>query len=134
MVLAGDAMEAKKYKEIPGYSVISQLFLGENCTIYRAVSDRDGIPTILKMLSAPYPSPLTLARFRQEFKLVKSLKLQGVPKVFELSHPGDYWMISFLDIKATSLTQLMQTNSLEPRMVTRIALAAAKVLAEIHQA
>jgi serine/threonine protein kinase len=70
--------------QIQDYQTNELIYESVNSSVYRAVRKLDGLPVILKMLKGDYPSPIELIRYKQEYELVRHLKVAGVIKAFGL--------------------------------------------------
>ena len=58
-----------------------------NSIIYRGHKENESQSFIIKLLKTMYPTPSEIARFRQEYKLIKGLDIEGVIKTFDLDQP-----------------------------------------------
>jgi hypothetical protein len=51
-----------------------------NSIIYRGHKENESQNVIIKVLKTQYPTPSELARFKQEYKLIKNLTIDGIIK------------------------------------------------------
>jgi predicted ATPase/signal transduction histidine kinase len=70
---------------IAGCQVQEKIYESENSFVYRGRWKRDDRPVILKMLKQPYPSPEKIAWFKREYELTRSLRVEGVINVYDLT-------------------------------------------------
>ncbi|MEH2361066.1 AAA family ATPase [Nostoc sp.] len=66
---------------LPGITISNKIYESSNSLVYRGIRD-DGVAIVVKMLKLDYPSPQELTRYRQEYKITRSLKLEGVIKAY----------------------------------------------------
>ncbi|MBD2536803.1 serine/threonine-protein kinase PknK, partial [Nostoc flagelliforme FACHB-838] len=66
---------------LPGIAIQNKIYESDNSLVYRGIRD-DGVGIVVKMLKLDYPSPQELTRYRQEYKITRSLNLEGVVKAF----------------------------------------------------
>ncbi|MHC5828811.1 MAG: serine/threonine-protein kinase PknK, partial [Nostoc sp.] len=62
---------------LPGITISNKIYESSNSLVYRGIRD-DGVAIIVKMLKLDYPSPQELTRYRQEYKITRSIKEEGV--------------------------------------------------------
>ncbi|WZF18772.1 hypothetical protein WKK05_05340 [Nostoc sp. UHCC 0302] len=66
---------------LPSIAIQSKIYESSNSLVYRGIKD-DGVAIIVKMLKRDYPSPQELTRYRQEYKIIRFLSLEGVVKAY----------------------------------------------------
>lgn len=66
---------------LPGITIQIKIYESYNYLVYRGIRD-DGRALVIKMLKQDYPSPQELIRYKQEYKITRSLNLQGVVKAY----------------------------------------------------
>ncbi|MBR8833484.1 MAG: serine/threonine protein kinase [Stigonema ocellatum SAG 48.90 = DSM 106950] len=66
---------------LPGIAIQDKIYESSNSLVYRGIRD-DGVAIAVKMLKQDYPSPQELTRYRQEYKITRSLNLEGVIKAY----------------------------------------------------
>jgi serine/threonine protein kinase len=65
--------------------------------IYRGHKENEAQSFIIKLLKSKYPNPSEIARFRQEYNLIKGLELEGVIKTFDIISYDDGFAIILED-------------------------------------
>ncbi len=122
-------------RTIPGYHILDTIHDGTKSLIYRALRESDRRPVILKLLKDPYPTSAMLARYRQEYELLKHLEAAGVNDViraYDLQSQGNGLLLVMEDIRGESLKRFLQTRDLSLEEFLRLAIKMATVLQAIH--
>jgi serine/threonine protein kinase len=65
---------------IPGYSITTQLYSGTRTQVYRALSEINQKPVVIKLLKSQYPTFNELVQFRNQYTIAKNLDVPGVVK------------------------------------------------------
>jgi len=116
------------------YKIIGKIYESNNSLLYRATLDRDDQPVILKVLKQDYPTPSELARYRQEYEIIRSLQLDGVIKAYALQRYEQTLAIVVEDFGGESLQNLMAAREFSLSECLQIALQVAESLGGIHGA
>ncbi|MGK7902860.1 MAG: AAA family ATPase [Hormoscilla sp.] len=119
---------------IPGYQVLAKIYESANCLVYRGRQEHDNIPVILKILKQEYPSPEEINRYKQEYKLTRSLNLSGSVKAYSLQKYQNTLIMILEDLGGESLRQLMASQKLTILGFLNLALKITESLGEIHAA
>lgn len=56
--------------KIDHYQILSQIYESANSKVYRIIRKIDGQKIILKILKEDYPTPVELARYKQEYQII----------------------------------------------------------------
>ncbi|MDZ7950748.1 AAA family ATPase [Nostoc sp. DedQUE09] len=91
---------------LPGIAIQNKIYESDNSLVYRGIRD-DGVGIIVKMLKLDYPSPQELTRYRQEYKITRSLNLEGVVKAYSQQDYQRTLAIILEDFGGESLEQWM---------------------------
>jgi predicted ATPase/signal transduction histidine kinase/FixJ family two-component response regulator/tRNA A-37 threonylcarbamoyl transferase component Bud32 len=118
---------------IAGYHIIAHLHESANSLVYRALREEDNFPVVLKLLKEPYPSPERIAWFKREYEVTRNLKMDGVPKVYDLQSLQNRWLMVLEDFGGESLTRLRMAGRLELSEFLQLAIAITTTLGHIHQ-
>ncbi|MBW4567237.1 MAG: AAA family ATPase [Tolypothrix carrinoi HA7290-LM1] len=89
---------------LPGIAIQDKIYESSNSLVYRGIRD-DGVGIIVKMLKLDYPSPQELTRYRQEYKITRSLNLEGVVKAYSQQDYQRTLVILLEDFGGESLEQ-----------------------------
>jgi PAS domain S-box-containing protein len=119
---------------IPGYEILEQIYHSQNSLVYRACRHRDRQPVIIKLLAPDYPTPEVLTRYKQEYKIAKSLNLTGVVRVDSLQQHQQTLAIFLEDFGGESLAQSIESTPLTLTEVLSVAIQLTQTLGEIHAA
>ena len=93
---------------IPGYSITTQLYSGTRTQVYRALSERNQQPVVIKLLKSEYPAFNELLQFRNQYTIAKNLDLPGVVKPLSLENYGHGLAIVMEDNGCSSLSEEMK--------------------------
>ncbi len=119
--------------KISGYKIIKNLYESANSLIYGGQRQADHQPVILKILKQAYPSPETIARFKREYEITKSLDLEGVVNAYSLENDNNHWMMVLEDFGGESLKKLMQTRQFSLSEFLSLAIQIADILGQVQQ-
>jgi predicted ATPase/signal transduction histidine kinase/tRNA A-37 threonylcarbamoyl transferase component Bud32 len=119
---------------IADYQIISKIYESTNSLVYRAVCNSSNLPIILKVLKEDYPTPSELTRYKQEYEIIRYLKIDGVIKAYKLLPYNSTLAIALEDFGGQSLDILMQFKKFTLLEFLSIAIKIAETLGEIHAA
>ncbi|MBD2527597.1 AAA family ATPase, partial [Nostoc sp. FACHB-133] len=123
---------------LPGIAIQNKIYESSNSLVYRGIRD-DGVGIVVKMLKLDYPSPQELTRYRQEYKITRSLKLEGVIKAYSQQDYQRTLVILLEDFGGESLEQWMHKRPdmfcpMPLSTFLRLAIALTDILGKIHAA
>ncbi|MEH1939790.1 MAG: AAA family ATPase [Nostoc sp.] len=123
---------------LPGIAIQNKIYESSNSLVYRGIRD-DGVGIIVKMLKLDYPSPQELTRYRQEYKITRSLNLEGVVKAYSQQDYQRTLVIILEDFGGESLEQWMhkRPDMFCPMPLSQflsLAIALTDILGRIHAA
>ncbi|MEH2361815.1 AAA family ATPase [Nostoc sp.] len=123
---------------LPGITISNKIYESSNSLVYRGIRD-DGVAIIVKMLKLDYPSPQELTRYRQEYKITRSLNLEGVIKAYSQQDYQRTLVILLEDFGGESLEQWMHKRPdifcpMPLSTFLGIAIALCDILGRIHAA
>ncbi|MEH2153301.1 AAA family ATPase [Nostoc sp.] len=123
---------------LPGIVIQDKIYESSNSLVYRGIRD-DGVGIIVKMLKLDYPSSQELTRYRQEYKITRSLNLEGVVKAYSQQDYQRTLVILLEDFGGESLEQLMhkRPDMFCPMSLCQflsLAIAICEILGRIHAA
>ncbi|MFY0564486.1 trifunctional serine/threonine-protein kinase/ATP-binding protein/sensor histidine kinase [Archangium lansingense] len=116
-----------------GYSLQETLFTSSRSIIYRATRNQDARPVVLKVLNAEFPSTEQAARLHREYRLTRTLAMDGIIEVLGLERFGTRLAIVFEDFGAVSLSRQWDTRPMELSRFLPLALRLSTILAYVHQ-
>jgi serine/threonine protein kinase len=123
---------------LPGIFIQNKIYESSNSLVYRGIRD-DGVGIIVKMLKLDYPSPQELTRYRQEYKIIRSLNLEGVIKAYSQQDYQRTLVIILEDFGGESLKQWMHKRPdifcpMPLSTFLAVAIAVCDILGRIHAA
>ncbi|MBD2730726.1 AAA family ATPase, partial [Nostoc sp. FACHB-892] len=123
---------------LPGIVIQNKIYESSNSLVYRGIRD-DGVGIIVKMLKLDYPSPQELTRYRQEYKITRSLNLEGVVKAYSQQDYQRTLVIILEDFGGESLEQWMHKRPdifcpMPLSTFLGLAIAVCDILGRIHAA
>ncbi|MBD2248691.1 serine/threonine-protein kinase PknK, partial [Nostoc sp. FACHB-888] len=123
---------------LPGIAIQDKIYESSNSLVYRGIRD-DGVGVVVKMLKLDYPSPQELTRYRQEYKITRSLNLEGVIKAYSQQDYQRTLVILLEDFGGESLEQWMHKRPdifcpMPLSTFLDVAIAVCDILGRIHAA
>ncbi|MEH1990433.1 AAA family ATPase [Nostoc sp.] len=123
---------------LPGIAIQNKIYESSNSLVYRGIRD-DGVGIVVKMLKLDYPSPQELTRYRQEYKIIRSLTVEGVVKAYSQQDYQRTLVILLEDFGAESLEQWMHKRPdifcpMPLSTFLGFAIALTEILGRIHAA
>lgn len=101
--------------------------------IYRGFRESDNQAVILKLLKKEYPAPEDIARFKGEFELTKSLRIEGVIKAYSLEKYKNTFVMILEDFGGESLKNQIGSKKFMLEKLLRLAIHLTETLEEIHK-
>ena len=118
---------------IPGYELTEVVREGANTIIYRAISQPERQPVILKILKEEYPSLEQITRIKHEYKIAENLAAAGIVKIYRLETHQNRLALVCEDFGGQSLKQLLDGQKLSLISFLGIAVQLVQALASLHQ-
>jgi len=119
---------------IHGYQIREKLFESSRTSVYRADTNPDGRSVILKILKEAHISPEQLAKYRQEYEIVRSLDHEGVIKAYSYEIFQRTPVIVFEDYRGQRLDQRLQVAPLAMADFLPMASRITEILGVVHAA
>jgi len=116
--------------EVPGFTILEEVYRGRTRVVYRGRREADGVPVILKTSADALPAAASLQR---EYDLIKDLDLPGVARAYGLAPAGDRVVLVLEDGGGERLKALFATGRLDLRTTLRLAVQLADTIAALHQ-
>jgi serine/threonine protein kinase len=122
---------------LPGIAIQSKIYESSNSLVYRGIRD-DGVAIVVKLLKQDYPSAQELTRYRQEYEITRSLKLEGVIEAYSQQDYQRTLFILLEDFGGESLERWMRQRPdfcpMPLATFLRLAIALTNILNKIHAA
>ncbi len=115
------------------YTLQEKIHETRNSIIYRGKKENEANTVIIKVLKTKYPTPSEVARFKQEYSLVKNLNVDGIIKTYDLVKYHDAYAIIEEDFDGISLKELIKTKKINIIAFLQIALKLSDSLGILHK-
>jgi PAS domain S-box-containing protein len=119
---------------LPGYKIFRKIYESDRSLVYRGVRSADGQHAIFKLLKQDYPTPAAIARYQQEYEIIRSLNLTGIATAYSLEKYQRTVAIVLEDFGGESLKMLMKERPFTLSESLSIAIQITNILGEIHAA
>lgn len=117
---------------VTGYSLSEKIAEGGKSVVYRGVRESDGTPVVLKIIKQIRPSLADVARFKKEYELIKTIKVDGVIKTYGLIEEKDRIAMVLEDFNGLSIKEIIQKRRFGIEEFLEIAIPIADTLGYIH--
>jgi serine/threonine protein kinase len=119
---------------VTNYQILEKIYESSKTLVYRGTTQPDNQPTILKILKKNYPSVSDLTRYKQEYEITSSLKVDNTIKSYDLQRHENSFVMFLEDFGGQSLDLLLSQCQLSPEEFLTIAIQITEGLAAIHNA
>ncbi len=116
------------------YQIVEKIYESPNSLVYRATLNQNNQPIVIKILKENYPTPSELTRYKQEYEITRSLKVDNIVKAYDLQRYENSLVILFEDCGGQSLKLLLSQSKLSLEEFLMIAIKITEGLAAIHKA
>jgi len=120
-------------KTIGNYSIKEKIKDTRHSMIYRANRIEDGEPVVIKLMRSHSPSSSDIARFKQEYEIIKDLDIEGIIKTYDLINYEDSIALVLEDFNALSLQECLDNQELSTETFLDIALRLSETLGKLHK-
>ena len=118
---------------VPGYNVLQIIGRGGQAQVYLAEREHDGLRVALKVLDRKLrQDAIFLERFVREYKLLASLEIDHVARIYDQGFSGEHPYIALEYLPSGTLAVRIH-EGLKPHVALRLASQIARALAAIHQ-
>ena len=119
---------------IDNYQISTKIYESANSLVYRGKRNQDNQPVILKILKEDYPTAAELTRYKQEYKITRSLNLGGVVKAYDLQRYQNSLVMFLEDFGGKSLKIWIGEERFTIEEFLLLAIAISESLGGIHGA
>lgn len=120
-------------KKIENFTILEEVAETRKAIVYKGRRDEDGLNVILKVLNANSPSPSDIARFKQEYNMIKYLDIEGIVRPVDFIDSPEGYVIIEEDFGGIPLRSIIQSHKLKLASFLDIAAQVAKIIGELHQ-
>jgi predicted ATPase/class 3 adenylate cyclase len=117
---------------VRGYRVGEVVHVGAVSTVYRAIRESDGLPVILKWLSAPAPTLGDLARYRLSFETTRDLDIPSVSRVLAIEEHERRPLLVMRDIGGITVAERLRERPMSMLEALTVAVGVTEALAQLH--
>jgi predicted ATPase/serine phosphatase RsbU (regulator of sigma subunit)/tRNA A-37 threonylcarbamoyl transferase component Bud32 len=120
-------------EKIQDYVIIEKIAETRGSLVYRGRKEDEQDTVVIKVLKTRYPSLSEIARYKQEYELIKSIDLDGVIKTYDLlEHNGKFALI-LEDFDGVSLKEMLEKKkSFDVKLFLKTAVKIAEILGNLH--
>ncbi|MBU0991790.1 MAG: diguanylate cyclase [Proteobacteria bacterium] len=119
-------------KKIKNYEVIERVAETRGSLVYRARKDGEKSTVIIKVLKAKYPSLSDIARFKQEYEIIRSFEFDGVIKTFEILQDSDDFALVLEDFEGISIKEFLCRRQFDIPLFLEVGITLCETLGHIH--
>ena len=120
-------------EKFANYILRGKIHETRNSIIYRGNKENETQPLIIKLLKTAYPTPSEIARFKQEYNLVKKLDIQNIIKIFDLVEHDDKYAIIEEDFGGESIKETLKIEKFGLKSFLQISSKVSETLGLIHK-
>jgi predicted ATPase/signal transduction histidine kinase len=118
--------------KIAGYIEGEQLCVTESSVVVRAHRLKDNLPVVIKYSTSDFPSLKEIARYRNEFDLLREIHSPQVIRAYELKRLGNRMLLVAEDFRGQSLAKYFSSGSVPLQDFLQIAISITDGIAAIH--
>ncbi|MCY7381992.1 MAG: serine/threonine-protein kinase PknK [Microcoleus sp. CAN_BIN18] len=118
---------------IPGYRILDRIYNGSRTQVYRALSQSDQKPVVIKILLSEYPTFNELVQFRNQYTITKNLDLTGIVKPLALSNYRNGFALIMEDFGGISLSEYTALRKLSTADFLPIAIQIVQILEGLYR-
>ncbi len=120
-------------KKISNYNILEKIDETRGSLIYRASKENDEKTYIIKELKSVNPTPSEIARFKNEYEIIKKLNIKGVIRTYDILEYDGKIALVLEDFHGHSLKQILEERKLDLRLFLKIAVKCAEAVGYIHR-
>ena len=120
--------------DISGYQIKEQIKEDDKSRLYRAIREQDDRSILIGVLNKEYPTPAELARYRGEYDLMRSLRLEGVIRAYDLQEHQHTLIMLLEDVGGELLQRSVAERQLALDEFLPVAMRMVEIVGEVHAA
>ncbi len=118
---------------IPGYHITETVREGFKSVICRATRLQDSASVIIKIHRSDSPSGRETARLQNEYDILRSLDIEGVPRALSIEKHGGRTSVVLENVSGADLKMKLSEGGLDMEALYAIAIGIAGILGELHR-
>ncbi len=115
------------------YQISKEIYNGLRSVIYQGYRNSDKQPVVIKILKNPDPNISELARFRNQYNIIKNIYQPGIIQTYSLEPYQNGYALVMEDFGGISLREWMGDKPQTLREFLPIAIALANILDILYQ-
>ncbi len=121
------------HSTLADYEILNEISRDQYFATYQGMRKEDERLVLMKSFTSSHPSLEVIAMLKNEYTILKDLKIEGVLKTYALEqHQHDYYLIQE-DFPGVSLDRLIRFENLSLNTKMLIAIEIVKVVGQIHE-
>ncbi len=120
-------------KKIGEYTILEKLDETGKSVVYRGRKEGENGTVIIKILESEYPSLSEIARFRQEYDLIRNIDLEGVVKTLDLIEDNNTFALILEDFEGLAVKRLINTEIIDIKTFLDIGIKLSGILGNLHK-
>lgn len=120
-------------EKFANYILNEKIHETRNSVIFRGNKETEDLPLIIKLLKTTNPTSSEVARFKQEYNLVRNLNIDNIIKIFDLVEYDNQYAIIEEDFGGVSLKDLLTRKELDLKSLLRVSSKVSETLGLIHK-
>ncbi|MCP4129869.1 MAG: AAA family ATPase [bacterium] len=119
--------------KILDYTILGTVGETSRSVVYRCRKETEEKTVIIKVLKAEYPTPSEIARFKQEYELIRSIDIDGVVRTYDIIDYESGFALILEDFDGISLKETITGKSRDIMAFLRVAIKLANIIGHLHQ-
>ena len=120
-------------KKIAEYFIVETLGSTKKSTVFRAKKENGSETYVLKLLNIKQPTTSDIARFRQEYELIKTIDIDGIVKTLHFIEKNNQFALVLEDFNGIPLNDFLKNNDLDMKLFLDISIKLSEALGNLHQ-
>jgi len=117
---------------ISGYEIVQKISETPHYMVYRGRKEGLSQPCIVKVLKTKHSSKSEVARFKQEYNIIRNIKTDGIIRTYDIIDENEVLALILEDFDGTSIKDILETQIFDISLFLKIAIQLSKTLGELH--
>jgi len=118
--------------QIPGYEVVQKIAETSHSLVYRGRKEGASETRIIKVLKAKCPSRSEIARFKQEYNIIRDISIDGIIKTYDIIDKEGVLALVLEDFDGVSIKNILKSQRFDISFFLKIAIQLSMTLGELH--
>ncbi|MCP4132041.1 MAG: AAA family ATPase [bacterium] len=120
-------------KKILQYTILEQIDETRGSVIFRVREENSDKTFIIKELKSKRPTLSEIARFRQEYEIIKKVDIEGVIKIYDILEYDNKIALVLEDFDSISLKTLLSNKEIDLKLFLTIGIKLSNTLGCLHK-